>query len=281
MRLAWWALVRVAALAVLGAVGLLLVGQGGLLVDALDRVLGVVGAADGLSGAGAEVSPQATVAGLAAGVMMALARPADRVIDQLVTLLHELGHTVVAAALGARPAGIVIRHDASGHATARWVGRQGLWRRLALALVAFAGVPAAGAASVAGGKLLLVAGPQLVLWGFAAVGVVVAALARSAWSQLVAVCLAGLALAGLHDTAEPWIAGAVVAVLAATAVEATFDSLRALGRPLGRGDDARTAARCVRLPASVIRLVQAAAAIAFGVWTVWLLVLDVGVPPAS
>lgn len=266
-----WVVVRVVALAVLALMGVLLLGHGDWLFDLIDRAAGLVGAGPVTPRADAGLSAPAALAGVAVGLGAALTRPANRAVGQLVTLLHELGHTVVAAALGGRPAGIVLRHDASGHATARWGGHAGLTRRLALAAVAFAGLPAAAVVSAAGAHLLLLAGPEAVLWAFAIAGGAVAVLARSAWSVLVAGGLVGLAVAALHDAVAPWVGAAMVALLVATSARAALDALRTIGRPLRPGEDARVVARNIRLPAGLVRLVQVAACAVLSVWAVWLL----------
>ena len=268
---AMWMLFRAIAIAVLAVVGLLLAAQGAWLFEAVDRGLEAVGTGVRLPRADPTRSTPVAAGGLVLGALVALISPTRRAVSQLVTLLHELGHTVVAAALGARPSGIVLRHDASGHATARWVGTPTPWRRVALATVAFAGLPAAATASTAGARLLVLAGPQAVLWSFAAAGVVVAMLARSAWSLLVAGSLAGLAALALSEAGQPFAAGAVIALLTATAVRVVSDTGRSIGRPIDEGSDARAVAGPLFLPARLVQCVQVAVAAALSVWTLWLL----------
>lgn len=270
-----WGVVRVLAVAVLVAAVVLLAGWGGWLVGVVDATGGLVGAGFDAPRAALAVPEAAAGAGLVAGAIAALARPVDRVVGQVVTLVHELGHTVTAAALGARPSGIVLRHDASGHATARWVGGAGRLRRLALAAVAFAGLPAAAVASAAGARLLLLAGPTAVLGAVAGAGAVVAVLARSWWSLLLAVAVAALAVVAVADLAQPTAIAVVIAGLVATATKTAVDGVRALLRPLAPGDDARAVAGCVWLPARLVQLAQVAVSAALAVWTAWLVVAAV------
>ncbi len=266
-----WMIVRVAAVLVVAVLGLLIAGRGGWIIDVVDAVPGLgAGPPSGFVG-GVRPATVAGIAGLVVGALAAVLGPVARGVSQLVTLLHELGHTVVAAALGARPAGIVLRHDASGHATARWVGRPTWTRRFALALVAFAGLPAAAAVTTAGAQLLRLLGPDVVLWSFAVAGGLVALLARSVWSLIVAAGLAGAALAALSDAAAPWAAAIVVALLTSVAVKTTLDNLRRLRRPMQEGDDARAVGRRLRVPARLVQLLQVAVATALSGWTVWLL----------
>jgi hypothetical protein len=267
-----WILVRVLALLVLVATGLLLAGRGDLLLDVVDVGVGLVVADELATRSDGALAWPALLTGVSVGLAVSLLGPAARVVGQVVTLLHELGHTLVAAALGARPSGIVLRHDASGHATARWVGRPTPGRRLALAAVAFAGVPAAAVTAAAGARLLLLVGPGAVLWSFAAVGLTVAVLARSPWSLLISAGLAGSAFAALHDAVAPWTASIVVAMLVAIVVTTTRQGLRTIRAPLQDGDDARVVGRRLLLPARVVQLVQVASACTLSVWTVWLLV---------
>jgi hypothetical protein len=266
-----WTLVRLAALLVLTLVAAVLAGAGEVVVAAVAGVAELAGWELATPDGGTGTTWEGSAVALAAGLAVGLVRPPARLVRQVVTLVHELGHTVVAAALGARPSGIVLRHDASGHATARWIGRPSPGRRFALAAVAFAGVPAATVATATGAQLLTLAGPRPVLWSLAAVGVVVASLARSAWSLLIAVAFGGLAVVALRDAAEPWAGAAVVGLLAAVVVRAVLDDLRALRRPLHPGDDARAVGRQVWLPPRVVQVLQVAASTAAGAWTLWLL----------
>lgn len=265
-----WVLVRLVALALAAAVLVLAVGQAGPLADLLDRALQAAGAGPLPRGPGVP-GREAAVAGLAGGLLAAVSRPSGRLLDQLTTLLHELGHTLAAAALGARPSGIVLRHDASGHATARWLGTPGPVRRMSLAATAFVGLPAPAVAAAAGAGLLEVAGPRPVLWSLAVAGGAVTLLARSLWSLVVALGFVGLAVAGLSEAAEPWATGAVVGLLAAVALHAGLGAVRRLRLPIPPGDDARVVRARLRLPARLVQLLQAAVTVAAAGWTVWLL----------
>lgn len=268
-----WPLVRLLALIVLVLTVLLAVGRGDVLVDVtrwVGDVLGESGAGNGPRPTGPSPLGSSRLA-FVGGVAVAVLPPGRGALRQLVTLLHELGHTVAAAALGARPNGIVLRHDASGHATARWVGRPTPARRLALAVVAFVGVPAAPVAAVAGAQLFLLAGPEAVLWAVATAGIAVAVLARSAWSLLVAALVAALALVGLRDAAAPFATAAVITLLTAMAVASLRVSGSALRSPLRDGDDARVVASHLLLPGRFVRVVQHVIATAASLGTFWLL----------
>jgi hypothetical protein len=266
-----WVLLRLSALIVLAVIAALVAGWGDELVGASGRAAEALGAGPVASSGGPDLGRSVTVAALAVGLVVAVVRPPSRAIRQIVTLVHELGHTVVATALGARPSGIVLRHDASGHATARWVGDASLGRRFALAAVAFAGVPAATVATASGAQLLSAAGSRPVLWSLAAIGLTVAVLARSPWSLAVAIVLVGLASAALRDVAEPWADGVAIGLLVAVAVRAVLDDLRALRSPIRDGDDARAVARQIWLPAKVVQLTQVVVSVAAGSWTIWVL----------
>jgi hypothetical protein len=263
-----WLLLRVLALTALGLVVTSAVGAGEVLVRFAERSAELVGRGPIAVGPGGEVGTAASLAAIGAGVAAALVGPSTRAVRQVVTLVHELGHTVLAAALGARPDAIVLRHDASGHATARWVGHPTPARRVALAAVAAAGTPAATIGSLAGAQLYVLAGPRPVLWSSAVAGSVVAVLARSAWSLAVAVALGSLALVALRDAAEPWAGAIVVGALTAVAVRAVVDDVRTLGAPISDGDDARAVSRQLWLPARLVRTLLVATSAGAGVVTV-------------
>lgn len=275
-----WPLIRAAALLVLAVTAVLLTGNGMWLLDVVDRAAGAGGAGPVPRGGGDLGWPTVGV-GTVAGTVAAAVRPFRQLVGQVVTLLHELGHTLVAAALGARPAGIVLRHDASGHATARWRGRPGWGRRASLALTAFAGLPAPALGAAAGAGLLAVAGPRAVLWSLVVAGTVVAVLARSLWTLLVPVGLAGLAIAALSDPAAPWAAGVAVALLAAVAVRSAAEAVGRLRLPIATGDDARAVHRQLRLPPRLVQIGQVVATGAAGAWTVWLLLSVSGLEVAG
>jgi hypothetical protein len=274
-----WVLIRLAALAALVAVGVLVLGRGDWLLDAVDGMAALGGLGPLPRDDGVLTAPVVT-AGLAGGALVAVLGPARRVVAQLTTLLHELGHVLAAAALGARPAGIVLRHDASGHATARWTGRPGPVRRVSLALTALSGLPAPAVAAAAGAELLTAAGPRPVLWSLVVAGAVVALLARSLWSVLVAAGLAALAVAGLSDAAEPWTAGGVAALVTAVGLASAIDALRRLRWPIPQGDDARAVHRHLRLPPKLVQLLQVATTAAAGLWTGWVLLAAAGLDTA-
>jgi hypothetical protein len=274
-----WTLIRLAALAALTVVAVLLFGGAERLLAAADRAASVGGIGP-LPRTGAPLSSAGAGAAMAAGAGVALIGPTRRVVGQLNTLLHEVGHILVAAALGARPSGIVLRHDASGHATARWTGRPGPVRRVSLAATAFVGLPAPAVAAAAGAALLTSVGPRAVLWSLVGAGAVVTVLARSLWSLLVALGLAGLAVVALSDAAEPWAAGLAVGVVVAVAVTAVSDAARRLQMPIPRGDDARAVREQLRLAPRLVQALQVLATAAAGAWTVWLLVTAAGLDTA-
>jgi hypothetical protein len=274
-----WVLIRLAALAGLAAVGVLVFGRGDWLIGAVDR-LATLGGLGPLPRDGEALTAPVVATGLLVGAAAAVLGPTRRVVAQLNTLLHELGHVLMAAALGARPAGIVLRHDASGHATARWTGRPGPVRRVSLALTAAAGLPAPAVAAAAGAELLTAAGPRPVLWSLVVAGTVVALLARSLWSVLVAAGLAALAVAGLSAAAEPWTAGAVAALVTAVGLASALDALRRLRWPIPQGDDARAVHRHLHLPPKLVQLLQVATTVAAGVWAGWVLLATAGLETA-
>lgn len=266
-----WTLIRAVALAVLVVVAALSLSQGSWLFDSIDRLTELVGLGP-VARQEPSLTTPALAGSLAAGVAAASLRPSGRAVGHIVTLLHELGHTIVAAALGGRPAGIVLRHDASGHATARWHLRPGGGPRLSFGLTAFVGMPAPAVAAASAAGLLTVAGPHAVVWSVVAAAAIVAILARSPWSLVVAAGLAGVAVMALAERFEPWIAGAVVALITAVALRSVADAGRRLGRPIPDGDDARAVRRAGPVPPRLVQVVQVGVTAAASMWAVWLVV---------
>jgi hypothetical protein len=274
---AMWSLVRVVALALVAGVVVLLAGQVHLLTDAVGWLTARLGGGTVPVGDAPGLTRPTVLGGVAVGAVLAGPRRSiGRVTAQVVTLLHELGHVVVAAACGARPSGIVLLHDASGHATSRWRARPGLRSRLQRSVTAFVGTPAPVLLTAAGAQLLLATGPRPVLWTLAVAAVVVAILARSVWTLVVAVGLGGLAAAALRDVAEPWAAAVVVVVLTAIAIRSVRDAVRALGHPLARDHDARAVAdQLAVVPPRVVQVGQVVVTAGLGAWTVWLLLVAI------
>ena len=268
---AMWIVVRLIAVAALAAGGVLLAGHGTWLLVTLDSFAAKFRAGPVMAGRETPLEWPVAAGGLLVGLAAASWPPAARLVSHLTTLLHELGHVVVAAALGGRPSGIVLRHDASGHARTRWLGRATPLRRFAIATVAFSGRLAPPAAAAVGAQLTLVAGPRGVLWSLTAAAVVVTILARSPWSLLVALALAAVAATALTDAMAPASAGAVVALLGGIALSSIYDQVRVLRSRVVAGDDAVVVARELRLPVRLTRLCQVTVAMSLAVWTLWLL----------
>jgi hypothetical protein len=91
--------------------------------------------------------PEPAAVGLVAVVFaLALAaacyRPTWLVLRYADTLTHELGHALVAAALGGRPGAVSIRMDSSG--LAQWSGNMGRIRRSVVALAGYLAPPLVG-----------------------------------------------------------------------------------------------------------------------------------------
>lgn len=267
-----WLLIRLVALVVVLGVGLLVVGGEPWLRDIVTAAATTLGRDVSLPAAAALDLP-ALVGGVAIGTAAAVLAPARRAIRQVDTLLHELGHTLVAAAVGARPSGIVLRHDASGHATARWTRSASLPRRLQLALVAFVGLWAPAAAAAAAITLLTMAGPEPVLVSAAAAGLLVGVLARSGWSLLVALVFVGAAVGALQDVVAPYTTGVVVTVAVAVSLRSLLDAAAALRRPLQAGDDARVTGRHLHLPGRLVQALQVGVTAALVVRGGWVLVV--------
>jgi len=272
-----WFLVRLAALAVLVAVGVLVAGVAEVVLAGIDRSFSPLGARLPVV-APADLTPLVVVVGGLVGVVLGgpWAGRAGRALAHTETLLHELGHVLVAAACGARPTGVVLAHDASGHATARWRERRGPLPRLQRAAVAWFGYPAPPTFAAAGTALLVVAGPRAVLWTILGAAALVAVLARSAWTVVVTVGLGLVALVSLTDRAAPFAAGVAVALLAAIVVHHVVTTWRRVVRRLPDGHDAYTVREQLGVPARLVHLLQTAWSLAAAAWTVVLLTRAIG-----
>jgi hypothetical protein len=272
-----WTLIRLFALALLAVLALLVAGAGEAVY---------AGAADLAGRLGLDL-PAREPAGLEAGVViggllvgLVLSAPRGRGIggatSHAVTLLHELGHVLIAAACGARPAGIVLSHDASGHATSRWTQRRGPLARAQRAATAFFGYPAPATFSAAGAAMLVGFGPRAVLWSLAGAAALVAVLARSGWTFLVAGALGAVAVVSLSERAAPYAVGVAVAVLVAVAVHNAILEVRRSFRPMSGGHDAFAVRREIAIPARLTMTVQSLWTVAAAGWTLWLIHRAVG-----
>jgi hypothetical protein len=95
--------------------------------------------------------------------------------------------------------------------------------------------------------------------GFAAI---VTLLSRSLWAAAVSLTLGALAVVALSERAEPYAAGAVVALTVALSSRNLVEDVRELGRQLPGDHDARKVQAALGLPARLVRLLQAAVTLA-------------------
>jgi hypothetical protein len=272
-----WTLIRLLAITLTVVLVLLVVGAGEavheLVTDLADRAGLELPAREP-----AGLDTVVVVAGLVVGLV--LADPRGRGIgsatSHAVTLLHELGHVLIAAACGARPAGIVLSHDASGHATSRWTQRRGPLARVQRAATAFSGYPAPATFAAAGAAILVAFGPRAVLWSVAGAAALVAVLARSGWTFLVAGAFGAVAIVSLSERAAPYVVAVAVALLVAIAVHSAILEARRFFRPMSEGHDAFAVRREIAIPARLTMTVQSLWTVAAAGWTVWLIHRAVG-----
>ena len=272
-----WFLVRLAALTVLVTVGVLVAGVAEVVLAGIDRAVSPVGLRLPAM-APATLTPVVVVGGGLVGVVLGgpWAGRAGKALAHTETFLHELGHVLVAAACGARPTGVVLDHDASGHATASWRQRRGPLPRLQRAAVAWFGYPAPPTFAAAGAALLVVAGPRPVLWAVLGAAALVTVLARSAWTLVVTTGLGLVALASLSDRAAPQAAGVAVALLTAIVMHHTVTTWRRVVRRLPDGHDAFTVREQLGVPARLVQVLQAVWSLVAATWTVVLLAGSIG-----
>ncbi len=214
-------------------------------------------------------SPVAALVPLAV-VFVALAVPTLwHAVRHAVTIVHEAGHALVAVLLGRRVSGIRLHSDTSGLTT-----HAGDTRRLPLALVAFAGYPAAGVLGLGAAFALGDGWAYGVLWAFVAVLLLVLVQIRNVYGFVVMVVALGAL--GWVAWAAPlaWAVGVaygLVWLLLLGAVRAVVELSRTRRRPGGGGSDADNLARLTRVPAGawvgLFWLVTVACAVA-GAWLI-------------
>lgn len=193
----------------------------------------------------------------AAGLVLAHPKVAWPALRRLLTLFHEAGHVAIATVYGARPHGLVVNGDGSGHAAFAWPRRRTPLRRFAHASVAFAGEVSAPLFVLASVHLLLTVGP-LPVWGLlAAVGAAALLLSRS----LLAFTLAGLVVAAAATALSPqlasWSFSAAVVLLAALTATSAIDLFQKLsGGTFDAGSDQRVVAAKVFVPARIVMVAQ-------------------------
>jgi hypothetical protein len=272
-----WTLIRLLALALTAVLAMLVVGAGEALYELAADLAGRA-SLELPAREPAELDAVVVATGLLVG--LALSDPWGRGIgsatSHAVTLLHELGHVLVATACGARPAGIVLSHDASGHATSRWIQRRGPFARAQRAATAVFGYPAPATFAAAGAAVLVGFGPRPVLWSLTGAATLVAVLARSGWTFLVASALGAMAVVSLSERAAPYAVGVAVALLVAVAVHNAILEARRFARPMSGGHDAFAVRREIAVPARLTMTVQALWTVAAAGWTLWLIYRAVG-----
>lgn len=259
-----WPLVRLTAVLLLVLLGLTLADLGGWTFEAVGGLLGRVGASP------PTVEPADLTAGrVAAAAVIGLVAGRLRPTGHAVTFLHEFAHVLVATACGARPTGVVLHRTGGGHASYRYPATGPVRQRLARAATAVVGYPAAAVAAAAGAGLLVLAGPRPVLWVVAGTAVVVTVLSRSPWAAAVSLALGTLAVAALSERAEPYAAGAVVALTVALSTRNLVDDVRQLRTRLPSDHDARQVQAAVGLPAGVVRVLQTAVTLGATALVAW------------
>ncbi len=91
------------------------------------------------------------------------------------------------------------------------------------------------------------------MWALAGAGAVVAVLARTPWTALMAAATTAFAVVSLSDRAAPYVAGVTAALLVAAGPSATANAFAlATARPLSARHDAMTVRDQMRLPARFV-----------------------------
>lgn len=212
-----------------------------------------------------DVAVALVVGTLALALAAAMYRPLWLVVRYIDTLVHELGHAMWAAVVGARPGAISIHLDSSGLAHSWWSGQPGRVRRSVVALAGYLAPPIVGFSAVQAYRTGYGA-----LWLTVAAAITAFALAvllRNVMAVVVAIVVLGVAVVIL--TQAPSTAGEasvlVGTVLAVTGIRSALNHLR-LART--DGSDAATVHTALRIPARFVAFMQVAAATVLGVMTI-------------
>ncbi|GAB76995.1 Peptidase M50B-like [Austwickia chelonae] len=169
------------------------------------------------------------------------------VVRHLVTLVHEAGHAIVAAAVGRQLTGIRLHSDSSGVTVSR--GRP---RGPGMIATVLAGYPAPALVGLAGAFVLRTGYAVALLWGLVVTCALMLLLIRNLYG-LWTIAVTGVSVAALSWSAPPHVvsgaAYAVVWVLLLAAPRSVVESQRERSRGV-RSGDADQLARLTHLPAA-------------------------------
>lgn len=197
-------------------------------------------------------SPTLVATGFGLG-MFAAFTPVKILLRYFSTVVHELGHALMAGAMFAKPKSIYIHPSSSGLAT--WEIPLN-WGRLRASLVAAAGYPAPSLASLAAVNAVLQG--HILAWSFFAVGVLTMAvllLIRNlwgfVWTSLVIGCSYFAYGAIPLDFAGAIVAG-VAGFLTINSIQFSWIQLTLARRMRGTGIDAEAIEQYTKIPSKII-----------------------------
>jgi len=198
-------------------------------------------------GTGADPLPWMMLVALAVIVATAFVHPLWRAARNAVTIVHEMGHVVVARLCGRRIQGIRLHSDTSGLAITK--GRP---RGFGVLLTSLAGYPAPGlvGAAMTWAAFAGHAGAALLL--FAVLLLLALLLVRNAWGALtvtVSLAIAGFVLWRDDPSIVTTVVLALGLFLAVGSFRASCDLARAHARGRAPQSDAKSAAANSKLPA--------------------------------
>lgn len=193
-----------------------------------------------------DLAPRTLWLVLAAVLVLVAVSPLWRVVGVVVTLVHELGHALVARLAGRRFHGFVLRADMSGHAIT-----SGRPRGLGLILTTAAGYPAPAITGALLARAAIHGWSAPVLTGIG-IGLLVFALVRVrslyTAATVITTIAATAALWWWRDDARQAIVLIAAGVLL---IAGAWRHLGALRSPREKGSDPDVLARLTRIPAAV------------------------------
>lgn len=172
-----------------------------------------------------------------------------------VTVAHEAGHAVVAAATGRRLSGIRLHSDTSGLTVSR-----GPRRGPGMVLMLAAGYPAPGLLGLGGAALVAHGRGPLLLWALLVALALMLLLIRNLFGLWV-VLVGGAGVAAVTWAATPAVQTAAATALAWFWLLAAPRAVLELARRRGPASDADQLARLTRLPAALWVLLLLAATV--------------------
>ena len=199
-------------------------------------------------------APSASLVALGFGVgVIVEASPLKIALRYFSTVVHELGHAFMAAALFARPKSILIHPSSAGLATFELAPN---WGRFRSFLVSGAGYPAPSIAAVAAIQAVQMGHSQAwAVFSMAILSIAILLLIRNFWGFFWTTCVVAVSYFGLKYVSAEWVGVAVAGIagfLAMNGIEFASIQLKLVKQGSGSGADAEAISQLTRIPAGIV-----------------------------